>query len=312
MSLSRTVAAATLLFTACGEVDGASPDAAEPADAPPDVDAPPDGPPDATPPRCDPAAPFQAPQPLAELNGAASEESAFLSPDEQRLYFSSTRAGTMGGYDLFVASRDGRDGPFGDVTPIAGVNSTGHDRTPTVTGDGLQLYATIGASPNVDVATATRNGDGTFPALAAVAAVNSNVNDEISAVLPDHRAVYLHSNREGNYQLYRSQRSGGVLLAPLPLSGTDLNTAAHEAGAAISPDELHLYFASDRAGGAGGFDIYEASRTSTADGFGAPVNLAVLNTAEPEWPSWISPDGCQLYVTRGTGSYDLYVATRGM
>lgn len=67
-----------------------------------------------------------------------------------------------------------------------------------------------------------------------------------------------------------------------------------------------------QAGGMGGDDIWVASRTNLADGFGAPVNLGPLNTSGTDFPTWISADNCVLHFTnRSSGSYDLYVVARG-
>lgn len=81
----------------------------------------------------------------------------------------------------------------------------------------------------------------------------------------------------------------------------------------VTPDELTLYFGSNRPGGAGNYDIYQATRPTVADGFGAPIALASLNTASLDAPSWISEDGCELYFTRldANVGYQLYVALRG-
>jgi hypothetical protein len=78
-------------------------------------------------------------------------------------------------------------------------------------------------------------------------------------------------------------------------------------------DELTLFFSSDRPGGSGNHDIWMARRTSVANGFDAPVNQQTVNTTDIEFPSWVSADGCVLYLTRGPASTsDLFVATRGM
>jgi len=55
---------------------------------------------------------------------------------------------------------------------------------------------------------------------------------------------------------------------------------------------------------------------STADGFGAAINLSSLNTDKLELPSWVSADDCELYFSRlvsgpSGSNYDLYVSTRG-
>lgn len=54
-----------------------------------------------------------------------------------------------------------------------------------------------------------------------------------------------------------------------------------------------------------------ATRTSPTDAFGPLTPLHELDSAEGEYPSWISPDRCRLYLTRTVGGQsDLYVASR--
>lgn len=79
----------------------------------------------------------------------------------------------------------------------------------------------------------------------------------------------------------------------------------------VSADELHIYFG--RLIGGTNYDIYEASRSTTSDGFGEATPVPGL--ADPtynELPSWISADGCELYLSTnmGVAGQDLYVATR--
>jgi hypothetical protein len=83
-----------------------------------------------------------------------------------------------------------------------------------------------------------------------------------------------------------------------------------------SADGRWLYFASSRAGGGakGELDIWVAHRVDLASPFGAPVNVAELNTASADRPSWISSDGCRMYLTStregGLGALDVWRAER--
>ena len=89
-------------------------------------------------------------------------------------------------------------------------------------------------------------------------------------------------------------------------------TTSDERDPVISRDGLTLYFASTRAGGLGGADIYVTTRLSTSLAFGTPVALPGLSSAAGEGPSWISPDGCHLYLSSArAGTPDIYLAVRG-
>ncbi len=97
--------------------------------------------------------------------------------------------------------------------------------------------------------------------------------------------------------------------------GPIVNTTAHDQAPSISRDGLSLYFASDRPGGAGGFDIWVSQRLATDLPWEAPMNLGpTVNTpANDNGPS-LSPDGRQLFFVSnrpgGAGLADLYTSRR--
>jgi Tol biopolymer transport system component len=266
-------------------------------------------------PRCNPIASFGRPIALDSLNTDAEEADPHLSPDELTIYFSSDRPGSAG-FDIFQATRGSIAMPFGNVAPVTTVNTAGVDRQPNVTADGLSMFAFNQATGTSfeHITIATRPSTGVaFGAAQVLPTVNGPTNDSDPYILPGGNALYLASDRAGNYGLYRSARIGGAFAAPTIVGGVDLDTAEMEGAPVVSPDELTLYFASTGRGGVGSFDIYEATRASIADGFGAAIPLTSLNTVEFEAPGWISADGCNLYLTRfaGAARHQLFVATRG-
>lgn len=93
---------------------------------------------------------------------------------------------------------------------------------------------------------------------------------------------------------FRIVRRAAAATAPVAV---DLGTHAGKDMAPVpTPDGLGLYFASDRAGT---FDVWLARRAQADAPFGAPAPVAELSTAESESPSWLSADGCRLYLARG-------------
>jgi Tol biopolymer transport system component len=70
----------------------------------------------------------------------------------------------------------------------------------------------------------------------------------------------------------------------LPGTSSELNSSSNDGCPIQSPDGLHLYQASNRPGGLGGIDIWVASRASTSEPYGAPVNLgAPINSAADDF-----------------------------
>jgi Tol biopolymer transport system component len=97
--------------------------------------------------------------------------------------------------------------------------------------------------------------------------------------------------------------------------GLTINTAAGEMNAAFSPDELSLYFTSNRAGGFGGTDIWVARRACQDCPWGAPVNMGEgINTPGIDAGPRLSIDGHLLFFQSdrpgGHGGADIYMARR--
>jgi len=96
--------------------------------------------------------------------------------------------------------------------------------------------------------------------------------------------------------------------------GPVVNSSAGEWNPEISADGLSIYFASNRPGAYGLGDLYVATRPTTNDDWGQPVNLGpTFNTSSYDEAPSISDDGLELYFTSqrlGIGNYRLYVSTR--
>lgn len=102
---------------------------------------------------------------------------------------------------------------------------------------------------------------------------------------------------------------------PLP---APVNAGSNETGPCLSDDGLTFYFASNRLGGSGDFDLWVTTRKTTKDPWGEPVNLgpAVNSRYYDNHPS-ISADGLTLYFDSrrpGTSNWsacnDIYVTRR--
>lgn len=100
------------------------------------------------------------------------------------------------------------------------------------------------------------------------------------------------------------------------LAGTSsqLNTSSLDGCPMQSPDGLSLYFATNRAGGLGGLDIWVAYRGSSDGAFGDPVNLgAPINSGGDDFcPTPVRGNGLLFVSTRtvagSCGGADIYVA----
>lgn len=215
------------------------------------------------------ADPFGAPVNLTEINSAANERAPSLSPDGLRLYFSAeNRPGGAGSVDIWEASRAATTSPFGTPAPLAAVNTTAADRTPAISGSGLLLCLGSdrpGGSGGYDLWCASRASTtaafGTPTRLDELASDSTEWAPWLSA---DERAIVFTSNRPGGAgmgDLWIATRASPAdpFDSPQPLS--DVNSVDDELAGALSADGQTIVFRSARAGGAGGDDLWTASRT---------------------------------------------------
>lgn len=90
-----------------------------------------------------------------------------------------------------------------------------------------------------------------------------------------------------------------------------VNTAANETDPSFTDDDLTIVFASDRAGGTGGIDLYIGTRSSVGVPF-TVRELTELNSTATDQSPEISTDGLTIYFSTNRNSSDalIYMATR--
>jgi Tol biopolymer transport system component len=122
----------------------------------------------------------------------------------------------------------------------------------------------------------------------------------------------------GNQQIWFG-RNGAIAMAVATSTGfatptlvSELNTLGSQTFPVPSADGLYIYFASDRNGsGSASIDVFLARRASTTDQFGIPTTVAEVSSSVEDDPTWLSPDGCRLYISSmRSGTMEIYVASR--
>jgi outer membrane protein OmpA-like peptidoglycan-associated protein/Tol biopolymer transport system component len=107
-------------------------------------------------------------------------------------------------------------------------------------------------------------------------------------------------------KIYASRKEAGVWLPAIELPfNENVSDAAHPS---VSVDGDRLYFASNRAGGYGGMDVYVCERMG--DTWGKPVNLGPkINTNKNEVFPFVHPDGTLFFSSDGLygrGGLDIF------
>jgi len=219
---------------------------------------------------------WTGPKPIAEINTDADEIGPALAPDSATLYFFSNRPGGEGGYDLYVSRHDGtRWSKPANLGPR--VNSPFNEYDPFVTPDGQSLLFA------------------------------SNRPTEEDQPLPEHAwpATLREQRRLYDYDLYALDLAAE---AAQPRRLDAVSGPANDGQPATSPDGRWLYFASDRPGGLGGFDLWRARITLAPlnailppENVGEPVNSAA-NELDPA----VSLEGFGLFFSSDRDKPDTY------
>ena len=192
------------------------------------------------------------------VNSPSQEILPALSKNGSSLYFASDRPGSMGGEDLWVARRTGKDAPWeAPVNLGAAINTAFNERSPELSRDGHFLF----------FATNRPGGLGDFDIWVAWRA---HIHDDFGW----RPAVNL---------------SAGV------------NSASGDFGPGFFENDAIgiplLYFASTRPGGLGSADIYR-SALQRYGGFGPATPVSELNSPQGDFRPSLRADGLESSSTR--------------
>jgi Tol biopolymer transport system component len=217
------------------------------------------------------------------------------------------------------------DFEFGMTTSLGQMVNSGYmDFYPTISADGLSLYFTSdrpGGYGDRDLWVTARPStscDWESP-LNLGPNVNSSSREQSSSISRDGLEIYFSSGRQGGFgsgDLWISTRAATDDPWGTPVNlGQTVNSPSDDHSPSISADGLSLYFASNRSGGYGNYDIWLTTRVTISDLWQEPVNLGPnVNTQSGDSRPSISQNGLTLFFgsTRpGLPGYrNIYVARR--
>jgi hypothetical protein len=266
-----------------------------------------------------------------DLNTAFLDGCPIRSPDGLSLYMASNRPDGKGGLDIWVATREKSSDPWGaPVSLPEPVNSPFDDFCPTPLHGGGLLFVSRRVEPGVScglgdiyfVRESPARGWSDPEHLACAPDGPNSVLDEQG---PSFVHAQLYFSRSGlpagnTGELYASDKTGDMTFGPATAIAELNDDTANDIQPNLRKDGLEIVFSSNRSGGAGGQDIWTATRSSADDPWSAPVNLgASVNTSLGESRPSLSWDAEQLLFGRagppgtgegGTGASDIYVTAR--
>jgi Tol biopolymer transport system component len=268
-----------------------------------------------------------------ELNTASNDGCPTLASDGRTLFMASNRPGGLGGQDIWMATRESPDAPWGAPVNLgAPVNSAADDFCPSPTRNGHLFFfvsTRAGGCGGSDIyVTRWRNENLGWEEPVNLGCDINSAGNEASPFLV-HQAggtvLYFSSNRAGGYSseasgaitgdddIYVSEWHGGVFEPAQLVAG--INTEFNDSRPNLSRDGRELFFDSNRTGTIGGADIYSAFRASALDPWSVPENLGSdVNSPAAETRASLSWDGTTLVFgsmrAGGEGSTDVYMTTR--
>ena len=206
---------------------------------------------------------FGAPGPITAINTPDDQRGGSLSSDGRSLFYHSSITGE---YNVYVATRANAAAPFGaGVSLGAGVNTANADQQPFIAADGATLYfdrtPAAGGMSSIYRASAGPTG---FTGATMVSELSTPTSNSARPVVSaDGLTVYFSSDRPGgagSLDIWVATRPS--LTAPFDqiTNVAALNGSGFEFADWLSADDCRIYFSSQRTGGAGGADIWQATR----------------------------------------------------
>ncbi len=205
---------------------------------------------------------FGAATQVNELTTGGDAADPGIDPTGLRIVFASSRAGGLGNYDLWTATRPNLGSAFATPTAIAGASSSAIDHYPSFAGTGA-VYFSSGRTGlgSEDVYRMSLSGS-TFGAPAVVQGLSGTGYDAAPAISADELVAYIQRSFSvdgGTVDaIYASARAKTTDAWPNPTVVPELVGGGETIPGWISPDLCRLYFASDRNGNP---DLWVAERT---------------------------------------------------
>lgn len=264
---------------------------------------------------CNGHTPFGTPARVDELSApGSSNDDPSLTADMLEIYFDTNRSGS---HDVWRATRDSVDEPWGEPEELAELNSRANESTPEVSADGLSLWfgSDRMTASVMDIWVAERSSreePWSAPVLVAGAEVNTTADERGASAAEAGTALFFQSDREGaalGMELYLAARNAVGDPWERVVRLVELSSPAAELSPFATEDARVIYFASDRSGV---MDLYVATRNASDEAFGAPVALSSINSGSLDEDPWVSPDGKVIYFAsrREGGAVQIYRAER--
>ncbi len=147
-----------------------------------------------------------------------------------------------------------------------------------------------------------------FGAPVALASLNTSADEDHPFLSPDELTIYFTRGTD----VYSATRSNPTAAFGLAVTESSLNSGETEGKVFVSADATRAFFASNRPGGAGGFDLWRAARPGTSGTFSVDqMYVAGVNDPGTQVDPHLSTDLLRLYyVAEISGALRISVGSR--
>jgi len=259
------------------------------------------------------------------VNSSSGDSNPSISADGLSLYFGSSRPGTSGNSDIWVATRSALNAPWGKPVNLGSpVNSGAIEIEPDISADGLELYfeawgGRLGnVNNNADVWVAKRATITDFweSPVNLVPLVSTTYPDgEPTISFDDLELYFVTGSFGGDSDLFVSTRATSSDDWGIPVQLSQVNPPGAEWSPSISPDGRVLLFGVSPEGSQSqsSTDIWMTIRDTVSRDWNPPIKLeSPINSTSRECPGDISADGRTLYFDSqragGVGGTDIWQA----
>lgn len=218
---------------------------------------------------------WQSAMPLTGVNTSGNEGAPSISADGSFMFFASCMEVTgdygspdrkgFGSCDIFYSQKvNGKWMKPVNVGPP--INTANWETQPSFSSDGKTLYfirgiISRGSIKDQDIYMSTLSTDGKFSTPVKLSdKINTPGQEESIFIHPDNQTLYFSSDGHpgmGGLDIYMSKRQPDGSWGEAINLGYPINTADNENSLLVDPSGHLAYFASNRAGGFGGLDIYQ-------------------------------------------------------
>lgn len=198
--------------------------------------------------RASTAAPWGPPAAVAELNTTEAETTPEVSYDGLTIYFASARMPTLGGNDIWMATRASRAAAWNTPVHVPELSSTAADGAP-VMADPTTILIDTDRAGTLDIFIATRASvTDPWGTPAAIPELNGAEAEGNPVLTADKLTVYFDSNRTGGSEMFVATRTAPTAALGTPAPIAEINSTSSDTDPWLSPDGRTMYFTSNRDG----------------------------------------------------------------